>query len=369
MRPYAREEWKRSAETEAVSGLFRREAPDETRRPDWAQGPRPGFPGYWARFLDAFEASLSETGETTLRSFADCTRLGVWSEHRCGSEQPQAEAWCGSSYCPACAHQATGAATREARTWSQDDGERFVVVDIPIGRPGGLELPTHTAVVTVRDAWSRATKFIAERSGLTRLDPMPRSVLTPDGLVAFVKAPAEAAELFTQDVTAGAQQAGLRVQAKIVDGSAAAVAFGQAVGLEGQRFAEGVCLDLIRLRVFGWRSPRVSEDAIQRSSRRWVEQVRARHATRRRQVILGGKSALPFASHATAPSAACREHGGLCPVDATVVRDHAASNRALLREPGQRFQRAPRRQEIEAFLRQARPAAAVTAPIMLRKAG
>lgn len=366
MRAYVRTTDKRLVTQLAVSGC----APRQTPRSENAR--KPGTPPFWARFTqileDAAGAATSKQRPALLR-LARCARLDLQRVFRCGEEEALVGAWCGHPWCPACAHQSSAQETRfVVDRWP----ERVMTISLPIGLPGGLTLPSSATVAAAREAWGRVSQRVAQATGLARLNPMPRAVISPDGITFFLELPWEAGSsngelltiaetALTDAVRSTAFGFGLRPEVRVGAREAAALVLRQARQQEAHRFMSFVGRDLERLDEIAWRREFPSDASLAATlramTRRWLQRLERRHQTLRRKLVLGSKRALPT-SNRCGPDFAkrrCPSHGAGCPVEATVVRDSSHADQVVHHFDGEALSGAYSRHGIAAFLEQASP--------------
>ena len=349
MRAYVRREGKRIALFDSLLGMEARQT-----KPAQPLTLSPGSEAF-AMFVRAFGEAVEQLGKDgrRLAPLAHCQRLDVVRVQACGQEQPRAEAWCGQPHCADCARrQATEVVRHIRRHWLDT---RVGVAHVPIGRPGGLELPSSGAVAGVRAAWGRVTKLAAELTGGERVEAVPRAILTPDGLVFFFRRPATDAghepELCEALKTA-CDKVGLRnVEVLATSRESAAMRAYRAVQEEARRFQENVLLDVERIVDFPRHDVVRRERALKSAARRWAGHVKHRLASSRRQTILGSKASLPLPTKPgkVTPDRACSTHGPGCRVESVEVRDHAREGAVVWRSQSNPFAGQPTKQALATF--------------------
>lgn len=371
MRPYDRATFKRLTASEAAHATT-------VEGGAAAATARAAVPPGWERFLavlaDAAEV-LGEDGERrAVARLVGCGGATLGRGFACGAEGAALEAWCGHPLCPVCARARAGEAARAAASgWS----ERLLEVFAPIGGAARVGLPSRASVDAVRAGWAQATAGLAQATGLSRLEKLPRAVVDPRGVTLFarfpwsVPAPRAAQDCLAAEVTRACRRVGLTVEARAVSREAATITLSGALRAEAERFAGEVAGDLARFDALTWRGGYAGdaslEAALRALARRWLERVGRRAATARRTTVLGARHALPVPAPrrpAFAP-AVCADHGQGCRAVSTFVRARGRT----VRFDDLRLPRAPSASLVAAFVLEARKATPVPialAPIELR---
>ncbi|MCA8920906.1 MAG: hypothetical protein KDD82_03790 [Planctomycetes bacterium] len=271
-------------------------------------------PAEWARFAEVFEDAIDQHGKAErLRTMAHALKYRIQQVHACGAERETQAEWCGSIYGPNAARQRASQAVRHARrSWPQ----QVLTVEIPIGRAGGLKLPSKEAVASVRAAWGPISKQVATSCGIERPELNPRAVVTPDGVTLFVQIEGRGQaqlENLASSVRLAARWIGLRgVDARWASREAAIQTLYQALMCEAQRFMAEASVELEQLED-GTAEARAGLGQV------WVERALARG---RRQVVLGAKTSLEVdLKTPKGTERPCPSHGVGCPVVAQTVRE------------------------------------------------
>lgn len=355
MRAYDRASLKRTAENDTIRGMIETQ---DLRRP--VQGPQ-GLPDSWGEFAQAFEEaaqSMARGGQLkSLLRLGRCPRLGIARSFSCGSERPFLQSWCGSPYCPVCAHERaarTMASLRER--WEAES--RVILVEVPMGARRRVGLSTSESVAAVRAAWAQVTQRVAVQTGLPRLEPLPRVVVHPDGITQFVRLPSlEGGDepKLLEGVRLACRRIGLRdSSARIVSTTEAIQRFATVSVLEAERFAELVSHDLQRLSALGWRSPfqgdATRDAAKSAAARRWVKLAIDRQRQARRQIFLGSGCSLPTPETRLGEAgAACAAHGRSCRPESLRVRDWSRSGAITWEGEIEHLSAKPTRARVAAF--------------------
>ncbi len=369
MRAYDRRTFKRLAASEAARGVAE---PPSVGGPQAA--PAVAEPA-WGRFLavleDAARSLCTPSERRSLERLVACGGKVLARGYACGSEQEAAQAWCGHPLCPACARTEGARAGEVAGSWDA----RVLEVRVPIGRGERSRLPSKACVASLREGWGHASRALEEQTGLPRLEPVPRTVIHPGGLLLFVRLPWASAEVgpglaraAEQALGAAVEQAcrgaGFLATAGVVSREAAAAAFTQARREEADRFQAEVARDLERFDALAWRrgfgGDASLEAALRALAKRWIERVRQR-AKVRRQLVLGAKEALaaPGKRRPAFMPEVCPDHGQGCRAVATIVRD---GRRETVFED-LRLPVAPAPQAIAAFFEEAAASAPIRIPL------
>lgn len=357
MRAYDRQFTKRAVNVDTTRDLVETQ---DLWRP--VEGPQ-GVPPFWSAFSEAYEEAAAASARggqlQSLLRLTRCPGLGVVRSYRCGREATQIQAWCDAPYCPACGHERAASAARSLReTWTD---ARLLVVNIPMGVTGRLSLPQATSVAAVRDAWSRVTARIHSRTGLPRLQPLPRLVVHPGGITQFVQIPGApasddvATRLLIDEVKVACKRIGLRdVRAEALSTEKAIERFLAVIAMEATCFRAGVAGDLERLDGLDWRTSfpgdATRDAALKACARRWVQLVKDRHRESRRKLCLGASGSLPAPEKpAKGGTAACPTHGNTCQPVSVKVRSWTASSAPLWQGPPDSLSASPTRTQIGAF--------------------
>jgi len=299
-------------------------------------------PAQWAKVAEVFDEAIERHGKAKrLQPMAHALKFRVQQVHVCGAEREIHAAWCGSIYGPSAAKQRAGQAARHARrTWP----EQVLTVEIPIGRAGGMQLPSKEAVASVRSAWGPVSKQVAASCGIDRPQLNPRAVVTPDGVTLFVQIKDHGQpglQNLASSVRLAARWIGLRgVRSRWGSKEGAIEILHQALMCEAQRFMAEASMELEH-----------AEGAAGRAAvgQAWVERALTRG---RRQTVLGGKDSLEVDTKAPqSRELPCPSHGTTCPVIAQAVRERGTGT-LRWRGPQELSVSAPKVQ-IGAFLKRA----------------
>lgn len=309
--------------------------------------PRRGgeVPATWTGLAEGLTQVLSEDPKAAkkLGGLVDCLGLSLRVRWACGADAPRLEAWCGHPWCPACARRSAGLARESTRAW----GEGVVAVELPLGRPGGLGLPSAEAVAAARVGWGKLAARVGQTTGLPRPEEFPRGVVTPDGLVLFLRG-WELPERLAHAIEREAPRVGLRgVRSEVLGREAAGARLHRALLLEVERFEGLVASDLRRMG---------GEDETGPSPRlvwrRWTDLALSR-AQEKRSIHLGGSQALPLQTGAAlgelSQEPPCPQHGHSCPVEALELRRTKDGHTVWEGEP-ERLGAHPTRQTVSRLL-------------------
>lgn len=291
---------------------------------DLSPDPRPAG---WAQFSRAIEAAAEDVArrlQPTLRRIAHCGGLEVSRSFDCGQEDATLEAWCGHAYCPACATAESAEVAKFARqSWDPQ------LISVEVSVPGDLSspaLPSPDAVATIRAAWAEVTKRLAETSGLTRVESIPRVMVSPQQVTIFARYPETPGmeentilrECLLEGLQVACDEGGLeRASVRSVSREEAANQLKKGLFEQARRFSAGVERDL-----------QASAFPTEVAARGWIAQLEAHHGERRRKRLLGGKGSLPTpqSGGAETKSSNCSAHGGHCHVITTRVRERVSGD-------------------------------------------
>lgn len=281
-------------------------------------------PHGWSQFSKSLEAACPDAErrlQPTIRRLAHCGGLSVARSFDCGQEDGALDAWCGHAYCPACA---TAESTAVAQFVRQHWDAQLISVEISVdGDLSSPALPDPNQVATIRAAWAEITRNFAETSQLDRIESVPRVLVAPQSVTIFARYPfSDDNETLRNCLIEGIKSAcaagGLeRSTVESVSREEAATQIRAGLSEQARRFADGVERDL-----------QASAWPTQVSARRWIGQIQAHHADRRRKRLLGGKGSLPAPAQTTSEcgKAACSRHGNFCHVITTRVRERASGD-------------------------------------------
>ena len=282
---------------------------------DLSPDPRPTS---WAQFSRAVEAAAQDVArrlQPTIKRLAHCGGLSVARSFDCGQEDATLDSWCGHAYCPACS---TSESATVAKFVRQNWDPQLISVEVSVdGDLSSPALPSPDAVATIRAAWAKVTKALAETSGLPRIESVPRVMVAPQSVTIFARYPEiDESPILRECLLEGLQiacdEGGLaRAEVQGVSREVAASMIRAGIYEQARRFTSGVERDL-----------QASAWPTEVSARGWIEQIEAHHGERRRKRLLGGKGSLPVSgSSPSASKATCSAHGGHCHVITTRVRE------------------------------------------------
>ncbi|MBL4844393.1 MAG: hypothetical protein JKY65_02600 [Planctomycetes bacterium] len=342
-------------------------------------------PAVWGRFSGAIEQACEGAArkiQPTIRRIAHCGGLSVGRSFTCGQEDQAIDAWCGHAYCPACAKLESTTAAQSVR-----DGWDSRLITIEVAVDGDLTspaLPNPSEVAVIRATWAEISKTLAERTGLPRLESVPRVLISPQSVTLFVRHPFDAEtarECLVEAVREACHSGGLdRSTVSGLSRERAAGIVRRGLSEQSRRFVAGVERDLGRGHV-AWRGSfpgDASNQAADRTAARgWIAQIEAHHTERRRKRVLGSKGCLPAPAESSAEGkkAVCSRHGSQCHVIVTRVRERATGD-LVIAYPGDQVPATTGPQAATFFanaardgIRRSRPFVTREAASQLRRAG